>query len=185
MSRFAGALIAAVLVIASSSVQAQLQPPRGLPGSPQPTDPYQALSFFEGNWTIAGLPAGTRFDESCTWLGGMRRHLVCRSRTESANGVREGLGVFSYRAADGTYVYRSYDPNGEVDVLEGRPLGEGWQFNSASGSGTAQRRTRITITPAGERSFTFAEETSVGGGAWQSQPPLRYVPSPTTNSSLR
>lgn len=185
MSRRILALIAVLLAATLTPAAAQLQPPRGLPDSSAPGDPYQALSFFEGNWTISGLPAGTRFDESCTWLSGMRRHLVCRSRTESASGVREGLGVFSYRAADGTYVYRSYDPNGEVDVLEGRPVGDGWQFSSTSGSGAAQRRTRITITPAGERSFTFAEETSVGGGSWQARPSVRYVPSVVTSSNLR
>ena len=185
MPKFAPALTAIVLAAVAPLAAAQLQPPRGLPQSPQAADPYQALTFFEGNWTIAGLPAGTRFDESCTWLGGARRHLVCRSRTESANGVREGLGVFSYRAVDSTYVYRSYDPNGDVDVLEGGPVGENWQFTSAAGDGTPQRRTRITITPAGERSFTFAEQTSVGGGAWQAQPLVRYVPSVVTSSNLR
>jgi hypothetical protein len=185
MSRLLSTSLAGALAVMAPIAAAQLQPPRGLPETPQTGDPYQALSFFEGNWTIAGLPAGTRFDESCTWLGGVRRHLVCRSRTESANGVREGLGVFSYRAADGMYVYRSYDPNGEVSVLEGRPAGDGWQFSSTSGSGASQRRSRVTITPGGERSFTFAEETSVGGGPWQPAAPVRYVPSAVASSSLR
>lgn len=158
---------------------AQLQPPRGVPGAPPapaaaPRDPYQMLSFFEGTWTIAGMPAGTRFDEACEWMAA-RRHLVCRSRTESANGVHEGLGVFSYRASDGMYVYRSFDPNGEVDVLEGRLVGDTWQF-STSGSGANARRMRMTITPGGERSFRLAEEVAVGNGPWQPQPEVRYVP---------
>lgn len=169
---FAGALPCAL---------AQLQPPRGLPGTTAPsapvTDPYQALSFFEGNWTIAGLPQGTRFDESCAWLSNVRRHLVCRSRTESANGVQEGLGVFSYRATDGTYLYRSFDPNGDVNTFEGRMVGDTWQFNGTLGTGTQARRTRLTITPGGERSFLLAEESATGNGPWQRQPTVRYVPS--------
>ena len=170
-------LLALLLSFVAPLALAQLQPPRGLPGSPVPaSDPYQQLSFFEGSWTIAGLPAGARFDETCTWLGTARRHLVCRSRTESANGVSEGLGVFSYRAADGMFVYRSFDPNGNVDVLEGRRAGETWQFNGTSGSGSSLRRTRITITPGGERSFHLAEEVAVGNGPWQPQAEVRYVP---------
>lgn len=164
---------------------AQLQPPRGLPGTPPapapgapvaPGDPWQALSFFEGSWTIAGLPSNARFDESCAWLSADRRHLVCRSRTESANGVREGLGVFSYRAADGRYVYRSFEPTGEVKEFEGRRLGDTWQFLATTGSGRSQRTTRLTIAPGGERSFRLTEEVSIANGPFQPQPDVHYVP---------
>ncbi|MGZ8274316.1 MAG: hypothetical protein ACXWUM_10395, partial [Burkholderiaceae bacterium] len=144
---------------------------------------YQSLSFFEGNWTIAGLPAGARFDEACSWLSALKRHLVCRSRTESANGVQEGLGVFSYRTADGRYVYRSFEPTGEVSEMEGRLLGEAWHFTGISGTGPAQRRTRLTITPGGERSFVLAEEVSTGSGPFQARPEVRYVPSVTATSA--
>lgn len=180
-------LLAVTLAGATPWALGQLQPPRDLPGTSQApaplADPYQALSFFEGNWTIAGLPAGTRFDESCVWLSAVRRHLVCRSRTESANGVQEGLGVFSYRAADGRYVYRSFDPSGAVDEYEGRLLGDRWQFVSQSGSGPTARRTRFTITPGGERSFRLLEEVATGDGPFQAQPEIRYVPSVVAGSA--
>jgi hypothetical protein len=186
MPRTAASLCLVALACLASSASAQLQPPRGLPGQAPPpapaADPYQALAFFEGSWTIAGLPAGTRFDESCAWLSAVKRHLVCRSRTESANGVQEGLGVFSYRAADGRYVYRSFEPNGEVSELEGRLLGDAWHFTGITGTGPAQRRTRLTITPGGERSYRLAEEISTGNGPFQAQPDVRYVPSVTTTS---
>jgi hypothetical protein len=186
MPRTLASLLA--LALAASPAAAQLQPPRGLPGaSPPPAapaaDPYQALSFFEGNWTIAGVPAGVRFDESCTWLSAAKRHLVCRSRTESSNGVQEGLGVFSYRAADGRYVYRSFEPTGAVSELEGRLLGNTWQFTGTAGSGPAQRVTRLTITPGGERSFRLTEEVSTGGGPFQPQPDVHYVPSVIATSA--
>lgn len=185
MPKLAHALLAVALIAAAPLVAAQLLPPRGGPATTvPPADPYQALSFFEGNWTIAGLPAGTRFDEACQWLGTTRRHLVCRSRTDSANGVEEGLGVFSYRAADGIYVYRSFDPNGEVDTLEGRLTGDSWVFSTA-GSTATQRRTRMTISPGGERSFILTQENAVGNGPWQRQPPVRYVPAVPATSSLR
>jgi hypothetical protein len=180
-------LLAAALAGVAPWTAAQLQPPRGLPGTtPAPAatvDPYQALSFFEGTWTIAGLPAGVRFDESCTWLSAAKRHLVCRSRTESSNGVQEGLGVFSYRAADGRYVYRSFEPTGEVSELEGRLLGNSWHFTGISGTGASQRRTRLTIAPGGERSFRLSEEVSVGNGPFQPQPDVHYVPSVVATSA--
>lgn len=171
-------LTALGVAFGAASAVAQLQPPRGITGAPPPqaADPWQALAFFEGNWTIAGLPAGARFDEACSWLSEERRHLVCRSRTESASGVREGLGVFSYRAADGRYVYRSFEPTGEVMEFEGRRLGDTWQFTGTTGSGPTQRTTRMTITPGGERSFRLAEEVANGNGPFQRQPEIRYVP---------
>ena len=179
MKSVPGTLIVLVALFASCGAQAQLQPPRGIGQAPSRAsgDPYEALSFFEGNWTINGLPEGVRFDEACNWLSNTHRHLVCRSRTESRNGVQEGLAVFSYRPSDGMYVYRSFDPNGEVDTLEGRRNGELWQFAGLSGTGAAQRRTRLTITPGGERSFRLMEEVAVGNGAFQSQPEVHYVPS--------
>ena len=189
MPRNVSSLLIVALACLASSAGAQLQPPRGLPGTaPAPTppaaaDPYQALSFFEGHWTIAGLPAGTRFDEACAWLSAVKRHLVCRSRTETANGVQEGLGVFSYRAADGRYVYRSFEPTGDVSELEGRLLGDAWHFTGTSGTGPAQRRTRLTITPGGERSFRLAEEISTGNGPFQARPEVLYVPSVTATSA--
>ncbi len=168
--------LAALLVVAGP--HAQLQPPRGSAPAPGIAgDPYEALRFFEGNWTIDGLPEGVRFDEACRWLSSTRRHLVCRSRTESRNGVQEGLAVFSYRPADGMYVYRSFDPNGEVDTLEGRRNGDLWQFSGLSGTGANQRRTRLTITPGGERSFRLVEEIALGTGPFESQPTVHYVPS--------
>ncbi|HET9025099.1 MAG TPA: hypothetical protein VFN64_11035 [Burkholderiaceae bacterium] len=182
MPRIAMLLLAVALACVAPLGAAQLQPPRGLPGptpppSPSVADPWQALSFFEGNWTIAGVPAGARFDESCAWLTAARRHLVCRSRTESANGVQEGLGVFSYRAADGRYVYRSFEPTGEVNEFEGRLLGDTWQFAATRGAGPSQRTTRLTITPGGERSFRLSEEIAIGNGPFKAQPEIRYVPS--------
>ena len=196
MPRTLISLLIVALASQASLAGAQLQPPRGLPGTapapapapapvpaPAAADPYQALSFFEGQWTIAGLPAGTRFDEACAWLSAVRRHLVCRSRTESANGLQEGLGVFSYRAADGRYVYRSFEPTGEVSELEGRLLGDAWHFTGISGIGPAQRRTRLTITPGGERSFRMAEEISTGNGPFQARPEVLYVPSVTATSA--
>ena len=181
MPRTASSLLALTLALCAPWASAQLQPPRGGPGTAPPAaatgDPWQALSFFEGNWTIAGLPASARFDEACTWMSAQRRHMVCRSRTESANGVQEGLGVFSYRAADRRYIYRSFEPTGDVNEFEGRLLGESWQFVGTAGSGPSQRTTRMTITPGGERSFRLVEEVSVGNGPFQAQPEIRYVPS--------
>lgn len=182
MPTFAKLVLTSALSALAATAAAQLQPPRGQPGTaPTAGDPYEALSFFEGQWTIAALPAGTRFDEACTWLPSTRRHLVCRSRTESANGVREGLGIFSYRASDGMYVYRSFDPNGEVDTLEGRLVDGIWHFSGLAGAGTNARRSRITISPGGERSFRLAQEIATGTGPFVPQPDVHYVPSVAAN----
>jgi hypothetical protein len=65
--------------------------------------PHEALRFFEGTWTVAGAPPEQDFRETCRWMTGSRRHMVCMSRWNAADGAREGISIFSYDAAQGRY----------------------------------------------------------------------------------
>jgi hypothetical protein len=61
-----------------------------------------------------------------------------------------------------------------VSEREGRLLGSAWHFTGISGTAPAQRHTRLTITPGGERSFRLSEDISTGDGPFQAQPEVRY-----------
>ena len=111
-----------------------------------PSPPHEALTFFEGSWTVAEQPAEQQMMETCAWLNAGRRHMVCRSTWRVASGPREGMSIFSYRAADSTYLYYGLRAGGAVQALEGHRLPSGWQFLGETGAGPTRQRTRVTRT---------------------------------------
>jgi hypothetical protein len=143
-----------------------------------PSAPHEALSFFEGSWTVAERPAEQQLVEICSWLNAGRRHMVCRATWQAATGPREGVSIFSYRAADSTYLYYGIRPSGAVEALEGRGIEDGFQFTGESGSGPERVRTRVTVTRTGPRGFRFLAESSRGDGPWEVAGTEHYVPAP-------
>ena len=146
-------------------------------GPATPSAPHERLGFFEGTWTIREFPAEQRYRETCAWLAAGRRHMVCRSRWSAPGGPREGMSMFSFRAADSTYLYYGLRAGGGVEALEGHPQGGGWVFESDSGTGSARRRVRVTIAPPVDGSMRFIEETSAGDGPWK-RDEVNYVQAP-------
>lgn len=154
------------------------------PVSPRtPSAPHERLTYFEGTWTVEELPATRRFREQCAWLPEGRRHMVCRNRSVSVSGeAREGMSMFSYRAADSTYLYYGLGAGGGVEVLEGRTTPDGWEFWGTRGVGPAADRERVRVTimrlPAGR--FRFVEQTARGAGAFSAGDTIHYRPLPST-----
>ena len=90
----------------------------------QPTDspmersePHEALAFFEGTWTV---PGKDDWRETCSWLAGGRRHIVCAPRWRFPNMTFEGLSVFSYDEKSGEYLAHRFKAFGRVST-ETRP----------------------------------------------------------------
>lgn len=154
------------------------------PVSPMtPSPAHEPLGFFVGSWTVKELPASRQFRESCGWLEGGRRHMVCRSRSLSASGEwRDGISMFSYRAADSTYLYYGLRPNGATEALTGRRIGTaqspGWQFEGGGGHGATRVRTRVTITKESDGTFRLLEQMAEGDGAWNAGDAVTYIPAP-------
>lgn len=166
---------------AQATGAAPLRPPS--PMTPSPA--HEALEFFAGSWTLKELPAARQFRETCGWLEGGRRHMVCRSRSLTASGEwRDGISMFSYRSADSTYLYYGLRPNGATETLTGRRLGTaqspGWQFDGGGGQGATRVRTRVTITKEGGGTFRLLEQMAEGDGAWNAGDAVTYVPAPKT-----
>jgi hypothetical protein len=147
------------------------------PASPMtPSSAHEALTFFEGSWTIEERPEAEGLVETCAWLPAGRRHMVCRSTWRSASGAREGWSIFSYRAADSTYLYHGFRGGGAVEPMLGRRLADGWEFLSETGTGESRQRVRVTITRLESQRFRLVASTAVGDGPWVIADTEHYVP---------
>lgn len=141
-----------------------------------PSTAHEALVFFEGSWTIEERPEAEGFVETCAWLPAGRRHMVCRSTWRGENGVREGWSIFSYRAADSTYLYYGLRAGGAVEPMLGRRLADGWEFVSETGAGESRQRVRVAITRLEPQRFRLVASTAVGEGPWVVADTEHYIP---------
>lgn len=136
--------------------------------------PHEALRFFEGTWTVEGAPPEQDFRETCRWMTGGRRHMVCVSRWNATDGAREGMSIFSYDAVQGRYQYHGFRSGGAVVVHQGQAEADGWRFSSEQGEGEARVRTRVTITGRPE-GFLLVAESARGDGEWRRTSEVRYL----------
>jgi hypothetical protein len=131
-----------------------------------PSPPHEALAFFDGTWTTEESPPEEGFVETCAWLNGGRRHMVCRSTWQTESGPRAGMSIFSYREADSTYLYHGFRSNGGVELLQGHPIGDGWQFTHKEETGGIRQRTQVTITRISNDHFKLVAESAEGDSPW-------------------
>lgn len=137
---------------------------------------HEALTFLKGSWTTEERPASQGFVETCAWLPTGRRHMVCRSTWTGASGAREGWSIFSYQAADSTYLYYGLRAGGNVEPMRGRRLADGWEFVSEVGAGPTRRGVRVTITQLALQRFRLVASTSLGDGPWTIVDIEDYIP---------
>lgn len=132
-----------------------------------PSAPHERLGFFEGKWTTADSTAEDGFREECAWLAEGRRHMVCRSRWNTASGPREGLSIFSYDSAAGEYVYNGFRAGGAHVTQRGREQNGRWLFHSERGHGADRVRQRVSIEPNAAGGFDFLSESAKGDEPWK------------------
>ena len=145
-----------------------------------PSPAHEAMAFFEGSWTTEERPADQRFVETCNWLPSGRRHMVCKSTWQTPTGPREGWSIFSFRAADSTYIYTGLRAGGTLVPMTGRSLPDGWEFLSETGSGATRERAKVAITRLGPQRFRLVASTATGDGPWQEAGVEHYIPAPRT-----
>jgi hypothetical protein len=104
--------------------------------------------------------------------------MVCRSTWRVASGPREAWSIFSYRAADSTYLYYGLRPSGAVDPMRGRRVADGWEFLSESGTGATRQRARVTIARLDSMQFRLVAEVAVGDGPWTVEGTEHYTRAP-------
>jgi hypothetical protein len=133
------------------------------------TPPVERLSVFEGTWTREDAPANVTFRETCAWLAGGRRHMICQAEYKSPNRVAQMIKVHSYRQQ--TYVTVAVMGDGPASTYTGGPDGSRWIFNLQS---DRPQRLRMVITPAQDR-IRFVEESSANDGPWQTTEDYTYI----------
>ena len=161
-----GAFAASVVLVAC------LVPPHARAQNPSPgrsdpsavSTPHEKMTFFEGTWSVE--PGA--HEETCAWLSGGRRHMVCRSwRQRPGETVRrERIQILSYQQHNATYLAHFAFPNGDTVTYIGRVDGDRWVMDmQPSPLLPSNERFREIITKVGD-SLRFVEERSVNGGAW-------------------
>ena len=161
--------------ILSSSTAAQDSRPRRSADPATPSPAHERMKLFEGTWVPepdadlkGGAKRSTTLQETCAWLGGGRRHMVCRTsyHVEGYSLPRESMYILSYREADSTYIAHFAFAGGDNLVYHGRLEGDRWILNlQPTPLLPANKRLReiITVVPEGLR---YVEEQSVDGGPW-------------------
>jgi hypothetical protein len=137
------------------------------------SEPHEALSFYEGTWTILGKEHET-VRETCSWLAEGRRHIVCRGREQTAKGPREWLGVYSYDQANDEYLYHGFAPRGSVSTERGRRIPKGFVFTSERITGADRVQVRFTIEEGQHGHVSTVTEVAKPGGPWVVEEKLEY-----------
>ena len=154
----------AALLAAMPGVRAQAQE-AGANSPITPSPAHERLAVFEGSWIEAGAPADRASRDSCAWLVGGRRHMICRRVTASATGSRELMMIYSYRRSDSTYTVSVLLPGGQVWQYAGRPEGNRWVLYFVNDRPEGAPRLRQVITTVAD-TLHFVEEASVSDGPW-------------------
>jgi hypothetical protein len=138
-----------------------------------PSAPHERLTVFEGTWEHddGAKPADRARQtarETCEWLMGGRRHMICRYRYQNPEGVnRERTHILSYRVEDSTYVAYFAFPSGDNLLYHGRVEGDRWIMEmQPTPLLPKNKRFREIITPT-ENGLRFVEEVSTDGGPWR------------------
>jgi hypothetical protein len=136
------------------------------------SEPHEALTFFEGTWTV---PGDKGWRETCSWLAKGRRHMVCKPRWQSGGKVLEGLGVYSYDEKSGEYLAHGFKPPGRVSAERGQRIPSGFRFMSESGTGADRLRNRHTLEEGSAGRVTGTSETAKGDGPWVVEDKTEYL----------
>jgi hypothetical protein len=140
-----------------------------------PSEAHERLAFFEGTWTTSNSTPEDDLRETCAWLAGGRRHMVCRSRWRTEGGHREGLSIFSYDSAAREYRYHGFRSGGAVVTQKAERQPNGWLFTSDQGAGADRVQSRVTIERTAEDRFSFQSESARGADPWQVGVKFEYV----------
>jgi hypothetical protein len=156
--------------------------PRSRPTPETPLPAYERTTAFEGTWTMepgaffqGGGTSPAMHEETCAFMPGGRRHMVCRTWSQRPGAPRsERMYILSYRDNDSTYVAHHAFAGGQTFTYHGRIEGDRWVMDlqpTPFWPSNERLRTIITPVPGGMR---YVEEHSVDGGPWKITEDYRY-----------
>jgi len=161
------ARLLASLCLMCSAVPSSSEVPPTLPAR-------DALSYYEGTWTLVNNPDGNRnWRETCSWLQGRKNHIACRA-LENIEGITvETLSIYTYDEASGDYLYYGFRRRGNISVERGKRIPNGFQFMPAASPG--KPRTRTTLVEGDDGHAHTTDETLQADGTWLVTKTVEYL----------
>lgn len=143
-------------------------------GPAQPTAEHQALEAFVGEWAGSGQLAAGPFGpggpmswtEECSWFGGARFHVVCRSEGSGPMGPMKGLGIAGYDPVKGVYTQYGIDTTGWSGMAEGTRDGDTWTYHSQETMEGKTLHTRFVMAMETPDRLAFTWSMSEDGETW-------------------
>ena len=154
-------LLAAVLLFARNLTAQNLSAPAG---AREPAG-VQGLAAFAGSWIMADDGSGQALSDTCAWLEGGQRHMICRTTIAGGGRTSQNETIYSYRGRDSTYIVNSFIGGGPLLTYLGKFDGERWVFDYQGQPGSTQRL-RMLVRAEGDE-IHFVEESSESGVPWQ------------------
>jgi hypothetical protein len=144
------------------------------PAMPEPTEEHEVLGHWIGEWAGTGEmvespfgPAGTMtWTEKCSWFGGSKFHVVCKSKGSSPMGETVGLGIMGYHVDRKVYTHYGVDSSGWAGFAEGTRSGDTWSFQSEDTMGGKKFHGRFSLTLVSDTEMKFNWEMSEDGENW-------------------
>ena len=148
------------------------------PAAETPSDPREALAFYEGTWKVVNSNDKERESvrETCSWLATKkpRQHIVCRSTKETVEGLKESLGIYSYDETSKEYLCFSFYSDG-IYTERGERIPNGFRFHSERLEGAKKVQVRFTIVEGTGGHVNTLTETAEPGGPWTVEEKLEYL----------
>jgi hypothetical protein len=163
--RFQTAALAAILATAAATAPAQDQARH--PG-------YDKLQMFVGTWTIEGRE--DRYREKCDWFEG-RFMIVCNTEAKRKDGgVTKSMSFIGYLPEEDVVTYHGFNSRGRNETQRGGFKGTTFRVEGEALDGGKKVKSRVTITPKPDGTFTLLSESATDGGAWVADGTFVYKP---------
>jgi hypothetical protein len=156
-----------LVIVALSSVQAQM-------GPPTPAPELKKLDFLAGDWSAEGTQTSAPGAPSGKWSTTSRAEwmdgnffLVEHSDMDlAAMGKGKELAFYGYDSDRGVYTYKSFSSWGEAENAEGKLDGDTWTWSSTEHMGGKTMQGRFTMKVLSPTSYTMKFEMSPDGKQW-------------------
>jgi hypothetical protein len=104
--------------------------------------------------------------ETCSWFGGAKFNVVCKSKGTSPMGPMQGLGISGYNPAKKVYTHFGIDTLGWMGHAEGTRSGDNWTFSSTETMEGKTFHSRFTIAMKSSTEMAFTWAMSEDGENW-------------------
>ena len=133
---------------------------------------YDKLQMFVGTWTIEGRE--DRYRETCDWYEG-RFMIVCNTEAKRKDGgVTKSMSLIGYLPEEDVVTYHGFNSRGRNETQRGGFKGTTFWVEGDARVDGKMVKSRVTITPKTDGTFTLLSESSTEGGPWTTDATIQY-----------